>query len=48
MLNLLKIKANGYKMLDDSFELNLTSRTRVYQEEKTPRHYERGRERQRC
>ena len=40
MLNLLKIKANGYKMLEDNFELNLTSRTRVYQEEKEKEMYE--------
>ena len=40
MLNLLKIRANGYKMLEDNFELNLTSRTRVYQEEKEKEMYE--------
>ena len=40
MLNLLKLKANGFKMLDDNFELNLTSRTRVYQEEKEKEMYE--------
>lgn len=33
VLYLLNLKANGYKLLDD-FSLNLTSRTRVYQNEK--------------
>jgi predicted ATPase len=40
MLNLLKIKANGFKMLGDDFELNLTARTRVYQIEKEKEIYE--------
>ena len=40
MLNLLKIKANGFKMLADDFELNLTARTRVYQGEKEKEMYE--------
>lgn len=34
MLYLLNLKANGYKLLSDDFSLNLTSRTRVYQNEK--------------
>lgn len=34
MLYLLNLKANGYKLLSDDFNLNLTSRTRVYQNEK--------------
>ncbi len=34
MLNLLKIEASGFKMLDDNFKLDLMSKTRVYQEDK--------------
>lgn len=34
VLYLLNLKANGYKLLSDDFSLNLTSRTRVYQNEK--------------
>lgn len=34
MLSLLKIKASGFKMLDDNFKLDLMSKTRVYQEDK--------------
>lgn len=34
MLNLLKIKVTGFKLLEDNFELDFTSRTRVYQEDK--------------
>lgn len=40
MLNLLKIKAKGFKMLDDNFELNLIARARVYQNEKEKEMYE--------
>lgn len=35
MLDLLKIKVNGFKLLEEDFELDLTSRTRVYEEEKS-------------
>ncbi len=34
MLSLLKIEADGFKMLDDNFKLDLMSKTRVYQEDK--------------
>ena len=34
MLKLLKLKVNGYKLLDDHFELDLVSKARVYQEDK--------------
>ena len=34
MLNLLKIEASGFKMLDDNFKLDLMSKTRVYQDDK--------------
>lgn len=35
MLELLKIKVTGFKLLEDNFELDLTAKTRVYQEDKT-------------
>lgn len=34
MLELLKVKANGFKLLEDNFELDFTTRTRVYQKDK--------------
>lgn len=34
MLELLKVKASGFKLLEDNFELNFTTRTRVYQKDK--------------
>lgn len=34
MLKILKIEANGFKMLDDNFKIDLMSKTRVYQEDK--------------
>lgn len=34
MLHILKIEANGFKMLDDDFKFDLMSKTRVYQEDK--------------
>lgn len=34
MLELLKIKVTGFKLLEDNFELDLTAKTRVYQEDK--------------
>ncbi len=40
MLHLLKIKANGFKMLDDSFEIDLCSKARVYQSDKEKEIYE--------
>ena len=40
MLNLLKIKVTGFKLLEDNFELDLTARTRVYQEDKEKEMFE--------
>lgn len=34
MLELLKVKASGFKLLEDNFELDFTARTRVYQKDK--------------
>ena len=34
MLELLKVKASGFKLLEDNFELDFTIRTRVYQKDK--------------
>lgn len=34
MLELLKVKASGFKLLEDNFELDFTTRTRVYQKDK--------------
>ena len=34
MLNILKIKANGYKMLEKDFTIDFTAKARVYQEDK--------------
>lgn len=34
MLDLLKIKVSGYKLLEDNFEIDFTSKARVYQEDK--------------
>lgn len=34
MLELLKVKASGFKLLEDNFELNFTTKTRVYQKDK--------------
>lgn len=34
MLRLLKIKAKGFRMIDDNFELDLTTKTKVYQKDK--------------
>lgn len=34
MLELLKVKASGFKLLEDNFELDFTTRTRVYQKYK--------------
>ena len=34
MLELLKVKASGFKLLKDNFELDFTTRTRVYQKDK--------------
>ena len=33
MLKVLKIKVNGYKLLKENFEINLTTRTRVYEDD---------------
>ena len=35
MLELLRIKIDGFKMLEDNFTIDLTSKARVYQEDKT-------------
>lgn len=34
MLELLNVKASGFKLLEDNFELDFTTRTRVYQKDK--------------
>lgn len=34
MLELLKVKASGFKLLEDNFELDFTARTRVYKKDK--------------
>lgn len=34
MLELLKVKASGFKLLEDNFEFDFTTRTRVYQKDK--------------
>ena len=34
MLELLKVKASGFKLLEDNFELDFTTRTRVYKKDK--------------
>ena len=35
MLKILKIKVNGFKMLKDDFEINLTTKARVYNKDLT-------------
>ncbi len=35
MLNLLKIKVSGFKLLEDNFEIDLTAKARVYQMDKS-------------
>jgi len=34
MLSILRMKANGFKMLDDNFEIDFTAKARVYQKDK--------------